>query len=82
MSKQAEDQAETAHYAKWIFWVVVIHLIFSTAGGILQGVSDRFCADHGYTSYIPGHCVRTVNGTDQVVPLEQLRENQDVQATD
>lgn len=76
---------EIGKIGKLLFYAYVLAVVVYTYDTVVDGVlqwNTAECVGLGYPQYLDGHCIRTVNGTDQVVPLEQLRENQDVQATD
>lgn len=52
--------------------VVVSFFLFAQLG---RARANEECVGYGYTSFqFGGHCIRTVNGTDEVVPLEELRD--------
>lgn len=54
---------------------VVVVLIGAIVGvSVLRFQYRRTCLSHGYPQWQAGYCIKRVNQTDVVVPMDSLRE--------
>lgn len=59
---------------KFALVMLCVAYAIGVAIDVMKAREARECAESGYPQYWHGHCVRTVDGTDEVVPLEELRD--------
>lgn len=68
---------EIGKIGKFLFYAYVLAVVVYICDTVVEGVhqwNTAECVGLGYPQYLEGHCIRTVDGTDEVVPLEELRD--------